>query len=537
MKKKYLPLILFFLALSCADVDLVPLDRPNEESFYNNFEEYDLITLSAYSPWNKLYQASSSALNVWSPVFKVLLAPSDNVQPTTWETQEATITGLQEYNDLNFDPSLRPLDRVYKFIYEGISRTNIVLERLPDGVQREVITQEQSNRLEAELRFLRAFYHFQAVKFWGNPPLITERIVDFESSVVGNSDEAEILDQIINDFQFAFDNLPTRDDWGQENLGRASKWAAMAYIGKVNVWKEDWNAAITAFEAVRTNGPFMLLSNYEDNFAADTENNAGTIFELQFGDNPGAVNIWVLEAQPGGQGNQPAVQHTMRLYWTHAHRDAFPGRQYNANGISFSFQSRGLYESTQEFADLFEPGDPRKTATVYSEGEDYVTRTGETFPYTLGEITDDNGFTYDYTQGVHIKKYLGTRGVTPEGVLDGRGHYNNDRFYRYSEMLLLYAEALIEVGRSGDAMNIINNEIRATIGMGPTSISDPTEAMRYEKRVELAFEAGQRFFDIQRWGIGPEVFGTQWQDRLNRFPYPSEEITRSGGALQQNPGY
>ena len=86
-------------------------------------------------------------------------------------------------------------------------------------------------------------------------------------------------------------------------------------------------------------------------------------------------------------------------------------------------------------------------------------------------------------------------------------------------------------------MNVSNNEIRATIGMGPTSIVDPTEAMRHEKRLELAFEAGQRFFDIQRWGIGPEVFGPQWQNRLSRFPYPSEEVSRSGGALVQNPGY
>ena len=522
---------------SCAKTDLIPLDRPSEATYYNTFDEYNAVALSSYSSINKLYQASSAALNVWSPIFKVTLTPSDNCLATTWDSQEATITGLSEYDNLNFDPTLRPLSRVYQYLYEGILRTNIVLDRLEQGISDGVLSDQQARLLEGEMKFMRAFYHFQAMKFWGTPPLVTSRIESFEEASLPNATREELFNQILSDFQDAFDILPTRDGWGAENLGRASKWAAMAYIGKVNVWKEDWAAAITAFESVRANGPYQVLSDYGANFAMDNENNLGTIFELQFGDNPPATNIWVLEGQPGGEGNQPAVQSSMRLYWTMIHRDGFPGRRYTANGADISFNTRALYESTEEFANLFELDDPRKEVTVYSEGEDYFFRDGSTFPYTLGEITDDNGVTYDFTQGVSIKKYLGERGITPEGPLDGRGHLNNERFFRYTEMLLLYAEALIESGRDTDAMNVINNEIRATIGLGPTTIADPTEAMRHEKRLELAFEAGQRFFDIQRWGIGPEVFPGQWNERSNLFPFPSDEITRSGGLLNQNPGY
>ena len=535
--KKIIILSLVLLGFSCANVDLVPLDRPSEATYYNSFDEYNRTALAAYSSFNKLYQASSAALNVWSPIFKITLAPTDNSLVTSWDSQETTVTGLQEYNDLNFDPTLRPLSRIYHYIYEGIFRTNVVLERLDAGVEEGILTSAEASRLNAEMKFLRAFYHFQALKIWGTPPMVLKRITSFNESAVPNTDKTVLLNQILSDFQEAFDGLPTREAWGSENLGRASKWAAMAYMGKVNVWKEDWPAAITAFESVIGSGQYELLPDYEDVFAADNENNRESIFELQFGDNPPATNIWVLEGQPGGEGFQPAVQSSMRLYWTMVHRDGFPGRRHVLNGQSIGFNTRGLYESTEEFANIFESGDTRKVTTVYSEGEDYEFRDGNTFPYTLGEITDDNGITYDYTLGVNIKKYIGVRGITPNGPLAGRGHLNNERYYRYAEMLLLYAEALIESGRTGEAMDVINNQIRSRAGLGATTITDPVEALRHEKRLELAFEAGQRFFDIQRWDIGAQVFGSKWNPRNVVFPFPSEEITRSGGVLQQNSGY
>jgi hypothetical protein len=103
-------------------------------------------------------------------------------------------------------------------------------------------------------------------------------------------------------------------------------------------------------------------------------------------------------------------------------------------------------------------------------------------------------------------------------------------------MLLLYSEALIEVGRTAEGLAIINNDIRARAGLSATKITDARKALRHEKRVEMAFEP-HRWFDITRWGIGQEVFGAKWNDKYSVFPFPQSEINRTGGVLKQNAGY
>ena len=139
---------------------------------------------------------------------------------------------------------------------------------------------------------------------------------------------------------------------------------------------------------------------------------------------------------------------------------------------------------------------------------------------------------------IQLKKYGGERNAkTADYSPNGQAQFNNERWYRYAELLLLYAEALIESGRSPEAMDIINDEIRARVGLGASPIADPMQALQHEKRVEMAFEP-HRWFDIVRWGLGPTIFGTKWQEKYKVFPIPQSEIDRSGGLLQQSdPGY
>ena len=136
-----------------------------------------------------------------------------------------------------------------------------------------------------------------------------------------------------------------------------------------------------------------------------------------------------------------------------------------------------------------------------------------------------------------IKKYGGlTNAKKADYSPNGQAQFNNERWYRYAEMLLLYAEALIKKGRTAEALEIINNQIRKRAGLGATTIADPVKAMQHEKRMELAFEP-HRYFDIVRWGLGPQVFGSRWNDKYKVFPFPQSEIDRSAGKLKQNTGY
>jgi hypothetical protein len=348
---------------------------------------------------------------------------------------------------------------------------------------------------------------------WGTPPLVLEVKKDLNNLAVGNATQDELYTSILSDFQDAAASLP--DAWDDANLGRATKWAAISFIGKVNVWREDWPAAITAFEDVITNGPYSLMPNYEDVFDFQKENNAESIFEIQFGGPFSDDNLWVFDDTHSEAFK--ASQGTARVWYFDPSNDA-PGGHL------------GWFVPSQNLVDEFEPNDPRLTSSIYKDGDTYMTIDGS----SIAELPFDPEWT---SSGFSIKKYGGERNAkTADYSPNGQAQFNNERWYRYAELLLLYAEALINSGRAPEAMDIINDQIRARVGLGATAIADPMLALQHEKRVEMAFEP-HRWFDIVRWGLGPTIFGSKWQDKYVVFPFPQSEIDRSGGLLKQNDGY
>ena len=133
-----------------------------------------------------------------------------------------------------------------------------------------------------------------------------------------------------------------------------------------------------------------------------------------------------------------------------------------------------------------------------------------------------------------IKKYRGPRNaVAANHSANGGVDFNNQRWFRYGGMLLLHAEALIQNGNTAEGLTIINDHIRFRAGLGPTTETDPLQALIDERRRELAFEY-HRIFDIQRWEIGPTVFAN-WDSRMRYFPFSQVDIDKSGGVLKQSP--
>jgi hypothetical protein len=318
---------------------------------------------------------------------------------------------------------------------------------------------------------------------------------------------------ILSDLQDAYAGLPA--SWDDANLGRATKWTARAFEGKVNVWKQDWPAATTAFEDVIQNGPYSLMPTYEDVFDFQKENNAESIFEVQFGGPFSDDNLWVFDDTHSEAFK--ASQGTARVWYFDPSGDA-PGGHL------------GYFVPTQNIVDEFEAGDPRLESSIYKTGDTYYTIDGS----SIAELPFNPTWT---SSGYAIKKYSGERNAKGSDYSpNGQAVFNNERWFRYAELLLLYAETLINSGRSPEAMDIINNQIRARVGLGASPIADPMKAMQHEKRVEMAFEP-HRWFDIVRWGLGPEIFGSKWNDKYVVFPFPLSEIDRSQGKLIQNTGY
>lgn len=401
-----------------------------------------------------------------------------------------------------------PYAAVYTQIYEGIYRANLVLENLEGDNE---LTAEDKTILEAEAKFLRGWFHFQALKMFGTPPIVSEVLKDINNLARPNSSQDELYDFILADLGTAAAGLP--ETWDSSNTGRATSWAARSFIGKVNVFKEDWSAATTALAEVVNSGPYSLMPNYEDNFSFLAENNSESIFEVQYGGPQSDDNLWVFDDTHSE--NFKASQGTGRGWYWDAGNGA-PGGKL------------GWWAPSQDLVDAFEPGDTRLSSILYQDGDTYFT-TFTSLPY------DTSWSSTNYT----LKKYRGETNIDPANhAPNQQADFNNERWFRFAELKLLYAEALIRGGGNLAIARQQINDIRNRAGLADTAAADGDllAAMQQEKRLELALEP-HRWFDIVRWDLGPTIFGSAWQDRYNVFPFPQSEIDRSNGLLQQNPGY
>lgn len=495
-----------FIVISCNKLDLQPLDRVTTDTYYKTPADFDGAVFAAYSSIQDFWGTSTETIGESGEFWKISMVVADDAAA---DPRRADGRAL-DLDRLLIRASDIPYAALYTQVYEGILRSNLVIE---NAAKENELTDEQKTQFVAEAKFLRAFFHFLALQYWGTPPLVLEVKKDLNNLASPNATKEELYAAILGDLQAAYAGLPAA--WDDANLGRATKWTARAFEGKVNVWKEDWAAAITAFDDVKQNGPYQLMPSYEDAFDFQKENGAESIFEIQFGGPFSDDNIWVFDDTHSEAFK--ASQGIARVnYWDPA--DPAPG------GHS------GWYVPTQDLVSEFEPGDTRLSTSVYRQGDTYSTIDGG----KIAVVPYDSAWS---STGFSIKKYMGlTNAKTSDYSSNNQSQFNNERWYRYAEMLLLNAEALIRAGRSAEAMEIINNQIRKRAGLGASPIADPMQALMHEKRVEMAFEP-HRWFDIVRWGIGPQVFADKWNDKFKVFPFPQSEVDKSKGVLKQNEGY
>jgi starch-binding outer membrane protein, SusD/RagB family len=513
MKKLIYTMVVCLVVInSCNNLDLVPLDKITANNFYKTASEYDAAMFAAYSSIQDFWGHSSETLSERGEYWKVTTVITDDVK-----AEPGSDNISKDADILNIRASDIPFAAVYTQIYEGIYRCNIVLENLPLPNE---LTAEQKEVFEGEAKFLRAFFHFEAVKFWGTPPLVLVTAKDLSTLVVPNSTKDQLYAQILGDLNDAAGKLPAA--WDDANTGRATSWTAKAYTGKVNVWKQDWDAAIAAFEDVIMNGPYGLIDtdnpaqDLEDAFAFDNENSKESIFEVQFGGPNSDDNIWVFDDVH--TENFKASQGTGRSWdWDASGGNGAPGGK------------NGWWVPTAELVNAFEPGDARLNSFIYKSGDMYYIWTGSVTVVPYDPAWSSTGYV--------VKKYAGQRNnVAADFAPNNQGNFNNERLYRFPELKLLYAEALIEKGRTADARQQIN-DIRDRAGLPDLLLTDDvTTALYKEKRLELCFEP-HRWFDIVRWGIGPQVFGAAWNEKYTVFPMPQSEIDRAAGVIKQNDGY
>lgn len=504
---------IFLFNLSCNKLDLLPLDRVTTDTYYKTAEDFDGAIFATYSSIQDFWGTSTETIGEFGEFWKLTMVVTDDAAADSNRADGRSL----DLDRLLIRASDIPYASLYTQVYEGILRANLVIE---NADKENELTADEKTAFTAEAKFLRGFFHFLAMQVWGTPPLVNEVKKDLDDLASPNATKDELFTAILSDFQAAYAGLP--ESWDDANLGRVTKWSARAFEGKVQVWKEDWDAAITAFEDVNTNGPYALMPTYEDAFDFQKENGAESIFEIQFGGPFSDDNLWVFDDTHSEAFK--ASQGIARVWYFDPTGQGSPGKP-NAPGGHL-----GFFIPTQNLVNEFEAGDARLFSSVYKAGDMFYTIDGS----SIAVLPYDPKWS---ATGYSIKKYGGEKNAKPADYSpNGQAQFNNERWYRYAEMLLLYAEALIQKGRTAEALGIINNQIRARAGLGATTIADPLKALQHEKRVEMAFEP-HRWFDIVRWGLGPQIFGTRWNDKFKVFPFPQSEIDRSAGKLNQNDGY
>lgn len=503
---------------------------------------------------------------------------SDDAYKGSDPGDQADIVSIETYSANSANPYF---NSKWRHLYDAIQRSNEVLR-----IMAEVKGMSDADKkvASAEARFLRAHYHFEAKRMWNMVPYVDETITYAAGNVKVPNDK-DIWPMIEADLKFAIANLPAT----QPAVGRANSWAAKAYLAKVLMYQKKFGEAKPIFDDVIANGVTASGKKYDlvdfaSNFNPETKNSAETVFAAQtsVNDNSGGSNgnwgdvlNYPYNGGPGGCcGFYQPSQSLVNSY------------RVDENGLPFldSFNSisvksdQGL-KSNDPFTPETAALDPRLDLTVGRRG----------IPYLDWGAHPGNNWVRDQSYGGPYAPLKNVYAKRQQAALTDKSFWstgivaNNYNIIRFADVLLMSAEAEVEVGSLEKARELVNR-VRARaampsgwvktyvdpaspekgftttpaanykIGLYPsfTSKDMARKAVRFERKLELAME-GHRFFDLVRYGTAAEELNAYIAAEKSRRSYlnaasftkgksefyaiPREQIDLSKGTLKQNPGY
>ncbi|HEX8040767.1 MAG TPA: RagB/SusD family nutrient uptake outer membrane protein [Chryseosolibacter sp.] len=463
-------------------------------------------------------------------------------------------------------------------LYGSISRANFAMVGLNGVTEAEYPL--RNTRL-AEMRFLRGHSHFIAKLLWKHIPYIDETLSREDILKVSNRalTSDELYNKIAEDFQFAIDNLPVN----QPEKGRANQVAAKAYLAKVRLYQayeQDDNHNVTGINATRLNevlsltedvinsGKYSLQPDFAENFLHGFDNGPESIFAIQYSINDGTSIGRISMSTSLNYSLAPQYG----CCWFH-----LPS-QNMVNAFRTDAAGLPLFDTFNDVsltdADLTTNGatvDPRIDHTVGIAGHPFKYQPLIPYSHSWERISAlYGGFG-------NMKEQQAANCSCFKKIGPFYGSSKNIDIIRFADVLLMRAEALIELGRQDEALPLINMlRTRAANSTGRTKTIDGTDpsnykiseyvdggniswtqdnarkALQWERRLEFAMES-PRFFDLVRWGIAEQVLNDYLEKEKPRraflvsahftkgrdeyYPIPQREINFTKGLYIQNPGY
>ena len=463
---------------SCSKyLDVAPQGQPTSQQFFQTSADAALATNSVYG---KLREWNLTAFN-WLSVTTL----------TSDDAEKGSVPGDAEFlNDFvffRFTSTAGAVEGYWTGQYQGINLCNQVIQNVP-AVNMDAALKA---RYVGEAQFVRALQYFNLVRAFGDVPLQTKVAESADELNPARAPKDKVYAQIVSDLTAAAAALPA--SYPANDVGRATKGAALALLSKVKMYQKNWADALAASDQVIGLG-YSLAPDFYKMFRVPGENGPESIFEIQStylaGNCDASNNQWAQV-----QGVRP------QFGW-------------------------GFFNPTADLEAAFEPGDSRLLGTILYRGS--------TTPD--GDKIDPQAANMRYNMKAYIPNSY------PKDC--NYGADQNIRVLRLGEVLLINAEAANELGQMAKALVDVN-QIRVRAGLAPLADGLSQDAMRQaiwkERRVELALEYGDRYFDLVRQGRAGAVLraaGKNFVDGKNEvLPIPLNQITLSGGKLTQNPGY
>lgn len=501
MKRRYFIFIGFLIVLTACEenLNLAPISEPSASNFYKDTEDFEIAVngiyhaLGSYST-NQLYLSEVRSDNVYS-----------------------VGTGVREWNAINnFErtlPSNTLISDTWNSLYRGIYLANMVLdnideEKVPDSSTR--------TRMMGEAKFLRSLYYLDLVRFFGRVPIYDKAYTPTEALEIGRSPVEDVYALMENDLLDAINSLP--ESYPSNQTGKATSNAAKALLARVymtisgpdygingpGMGINKYSEALSLLNQAISSNQYSWVNNYTSIFDYDNENNPDIVFDIQ------AIN----DGATGDRGIGTMLP--TLLYLESYGRMNFPfagGVPNDGNG--------GINPSSDLLAS-FESGDVRDDFSV------------------LMSYVDQNGNPVNFPQFIKFLSF---------------DHIPADRFnwginfpiIRFTDVLMMKAEALLKTGGDQAEVDQIVNQVRTRAGVAP--ISNVTIDILMEERRKEFMAEGLRWHDLVRSGKVIDIMN-EWIETedltglMNKmvtndiiYPIHQDQLEVKKGLYDQNPGY
>lgn len=508
-----------FIASCKKELDQKPISSATTETFYRSPSDFLQAT-------NAVYQSLHD--------YPVRLANLSEVRSDNIYGVSVTVRDWDPIND--FSPGIASnayVEEAWGADFNGIFKANTLLDQLSKNGN-YVGSDALATRFQAEAKFLRAFYYFDLVRYFGKVPVIDHPLTPAEANSVGRSSVEDVYKLIISDLQFAIANLPTSyvnsaTPTKSADVGRATKYAAEAQLALVYMTRSgptygiegpglglnEWALAVPLLDDIINSGVFVFNPNYANIFSYANQSPVSDPTPTT-GVNREAIFDVMYVSGISGTSDQYGAQYP----WTLA-----PNGYFSSLGDNKSNGSLEIIPVSNDLLNDYQPADVRKAVTIYTAG------------YTNAGSTELRPF---------FKKWLDVSKIPTTSRFDWGINFIA---IRYTDVLMEKAECILHgAGGSQADADAIVNQVRARAGL-TTPLTNVTLAQLFDERRREFADEGKRWFDLQRSGDLLTIMNN-WlttedpQHRINPivanyiiYPVPQSQLNAAPGLYTKNPGY